>query len=615
MVLSYYVVKYPYRFVWNILNFFCKRREVVFYCANELDIEIFKNVQRHLNPVPVVTKNRKTQRILKERGIKASLLPVFPKGVIMCRQACYLFPGSKIIRIGINHGAYHFKPFANVKGHNMFNQFHFSSSFEVEEAKQIGITSGVGLGFPKMDDAFNGTYSPEYLNQLKAELQIDQTKKTVLFSATWDESKMSAVHLWYQHIEQFTDNYNVLVTLHVRTSDKYKKALKNTPNVHYIESQTITPYIMIADICVGDTSSILSEMCALQKPIVTFWVPKVKMTVPTVREMIKQFSFQIKDVDELPEMLEYAYKNSHQKQAQRDRANKIMFEKFDGKAGERIAARILEELPELKKGNPPLRNLCHTRMKINPKYEQYRSFLEQIPFIFDTEGETIYEGRNNIKIFQHKGISFNVKSFKIPHLINKVAYAWLRGSKAYHSFKYGMEILKRNANTPEPIAYIELLKNGVFHRSFYISLQYDADFTIRELIGLPFDDKENILRQFTRFTYEKMHKKGIHHLDYSRGNVLIKRLPNHQYDFSVVDINRLRFEAMPFEKGLRNFAHIWAYDEEIEIVAREYARITNHNEQETVDLLYRYIKEHKAKINKRMAMKAKLRGEEFEELP
>ncbi len=82
-----------------------------------------------------------------------------------------------------------------------------------------------------------------------------------------------------------------------------------------------------------------------------------------------------------------------------------------------------------------------------------------------------------------------------------------------------------------------------------------------------------------------------------------------------MDINRLRFEEMSFEKGLQNFAHIWAYAEEIEIVAREYARITNHDEQETVDLLYQFIKEHKAKINKRMAIKAKLRGEPFEELP
>ncbi len=615
MVLSYYVVKYPYRFVWNMLNFFCKRREIVFYCANELDIEIFKNVQRHLKPVPVVTKNRRIQKKLKEKGINASLLPVFPKGVIMCRQACYLFPSSKIIRIGINHGAYHFKPFANVKGHNMFNQFHFSSSHEVEEARQIGIKSGVGLGFPKMDDAFNGTYSEEYLEKLRSELQLDNTKKTILFSATWDESKMSAVHLWYQHIGQFTKDYNVLVTLHVGTSEKYKNALRNTPDVRYIATQTVTPYIMLADICVGDTSSILSEMCALQKPIVTFWVPKVKMTVPEVRDMIKRFSFQIKSVEELPEMLKYAYENSHEKQAERDKANKIMFEKFDGKAGERVANQILEELPELEKGNPPLRNLCNMRVKINPKYKHLQTFIEQLPFIFDTDGEEIYSGRNSIKIFEYKGVRLNVKSFKVPHFINKVAYAWLRGSKAKHSFDYGMEILKRNANTPEPIAYVETLKYGVFSRSFYVSLQYNADFTIRELIGLPFSDKENILKQFTRFTYEKMHQKGIHHLDYSRGNILIKRLLDKQYEFSVVDINRLRFEPMPFEKGLQNFAHIWAYAEEIEIVGKEYARITNHSEQETVKLLYKFIKEHKAKINKRMAMKAKLRGEPFEELP
>ncbi|MDM8161994.1 CDP-glycerol glycerophosphotransferase family protein [Labilibaculum sp. K2S] len=603
MVLTYYIVKFPYKMVWNFLNLIKKRTDIVFYCANELDLEIFKNVQRHLNPIPVVAKNRSLQKKLLKKGINAKLMPVFPKGVIMCRQACYLFPESKIVRIGISHGAYHFKPFANVKGHNMFNQFHFTSSKEVEEARLIGITSGVGLGFPKMDDAFNGTYSEEVLGKLKEELNIDPNKKTVLFSATWDGSQMSAVHEWYNKLSNFTSEYNVLVTLHVWTSKKYKSVIKNTPGVNYIESQDITPYIMISDICVGDTSSILSEMSALYKPIVSFKVPFVKRTVLEVREIIKSISFQIEKVSELDEMLEYACQNINQKEIGQEVANKRMFETLDGRAGERVANKIIELLPELRIEEEKTILKRKMRYNVNPKYNFLTELIERLPDIFEKGGTCIYEGRNTIKTFNYDGLIVNVKSFKIPHFINKVAYAFLRGSKAKHSYDYGTEIIRRGASTPEPIAYLELLKNGLFNKSYYVSIHYPYDFMIRDLIGFEFPDKDNILRQFVTYTYEKLHKNGIFHLDYSRGNILIRRIQDGKYDFSIVDINRLKFLKLNYLKGLSNFSQIWADDEELEIIAREYARINNRNEDEAVQLLIKFDTAHKTKINRKNALK------------
>ncbi|MGQ1909354.1 CDP-glycerol glycerophosphotransferase family protein [Marinifilum sp. RC60d5] len=607
MVLTYYVVKFPYKLIWNVLNLLKKRTEIVFYCANELDLEIFKNVQSQLRPIPIVAKNHKLQKKLLEKGIKARVMPVFPKGVIMCRQACYLFPESKIIKIGINHGAYHFKPFANVKGHNMFNQFHFTSSREVEEARAIGITSGVGLGFPKMDDAFNGTYSKEVLDELKDELNLDKNKKTILFSATWDKSQMSAVHKWYTKLSDYTKNYNVLVTLHIWTSEKFKNAIKNTPGVKYIELQNITPYIMISDICVGDTSSILSEMCALYKPIVTFKTPVVKKSVHEVREIISSISFQIEELDELEEMLEFAYKNVQQKRVDQEMANKRMFETLDGRAGERVANKIKEVLPELGKGEKRTMSEGTMRYIVNKDYSILTDFIKNLSDTFEQEGNCIYKGRNTIKTFNCEGLIINVKSFKIPHFINKVAYAWLRGSKAKHSYQYGMEILKRGANTPEPVAVVELLKNGLFNRSYYVSIHHKYDFTIRDLIGFEFPDKQNILKQFAVFTYEKLHKNGIHHLDYSRGNILITKKGEGKYDFSVVDINRLRFEEMDYLKGLKNFSQIWASEEELEIVAREYARINDRNEEEAIKLLIQFDREHKAKIYRKKQWKSFLR--------
>jgi len=248
------------------------------------------------------------------------------------------------------------------------------------------------------------------------------------------------------------------------------------------------------------------------------------------------------------------------------------------------------------------------RIDISPKYKHLKNFLESLPENFDELGTSIYKGRNEIKIIETEGLKLNVKSFKIPHFINKVAYAYLRGSKARHSFEYAIKIKSCGAETPEPIASIEVLKGGLFNRSYYVSLHHQYDFTIRDLIGFEYPDKENILKQFALYTYEKLHKNNIHHLDYSRGNILITRLENQQYNFSIVDINRMRFEKMDYLKGLKNFSQIWASEEELDIIAREYARINNKNEDEASKLLIQFDKEHKARIEKKLAWKRRLKG-------
>lgn len=252
-------------------------------------------------------------------------------------------------------------------------------------------------------------------------------------------------------------------------------------------------------------------------------------------------------------------------------------------------------------------SIIQSRRIVHPKYECLKQFISDLPSLFDQQGEELYKGRNTIKVFKEQGFLLNVKSFKIPHLINKVAYAWLRGSKAKHSYEYGVEILRRGANTPEPVGVVEVLKNGLFNRSYYVSIHQEYDFTIRDLIGFDFPDKENILQQFAEFTYEKLHKNGIHHLDYSRGNILISKVGKVRYDFSVVDINRLRFEEMDYWKGLKNFSQIWASEEELEIVAREYARINQKDEEEAVAKLVLYDKEHKERIHHKKALKSRFK--------
>ncbi|QBY03702.1 hypothetical protein E2K93_04595 [Thalassotalea sp. HSM 43] len=347
MVLSYYLIKIPYSITWSVLNMLGKTDDVMLYCANTLDYHIFSEVQRHLPKVSVLAKNKKVQQQLRDIGVEAKVYPAFPKAVIMCRQAGYKFPTSKITKIGMRHGPYTFKPFANAKGYNLLDYFYMTSEDEVERAQKAGIRCGVAKGYPKLDPALNGQHDSDFKQQLKQRIGFDNDKPTILFTATWDKSMVSAIKLWFDQLDAFTELYNVLVTVHPWTSDTIKKRIKSYADVFFIDSPDVVPYIGISDVCIGDTSSILAECCALNKPMVTFKVADGKRTVPHVKELIAHFSIQIERIDELADAIEQALCDPPSLQQGRQTANQIMFDLLDGKAGLRTAEHIKQVVPYL----------------------------------------------------------------------------------------------------------------------------------------------------------------------------------------------------------------------------------------------------------------------------
>jgi len=76
---------------------------------------------------------------------------------------------------------------------------------------------------------------------------------------------------------------------------------------------------------------------------------------------------------------------------------------------------------------------------------------------FGHTGETFWKKRNTIKIFDLGDEKWNVKSFQVPHLINRFAYKYVRKSKARRSFEHAEILLDKGIKTPKPIAYIEIL--------------------------------------------------------------------------------------------------------------------------------------------------------------
>lgn len=244
---------------------------------------------------------------------------------------------------------------------------------------------------------------------------------------------------------------------------------------------------------------------------------------------------------------------------------------------------------------------------IHTSFKTHSIFFDDIILNFDTKGETYgNQDRNSLKLFQLEAKTLNVKSFRVPNIINQIAYRFFRKSKAERSFDYANKLVVSNIGTPQPIAYYEFTTPFLFKKSFYISEQQDCDLTYRELTtNLNYPNHEAILRAFTRFTFE-LHEKGIHFLDHSPGNTLIK-LNNGDYKFYLVDLNRMEFKPLDFETRIKNFSRLTIHKSMIEIMSDEYAKCAGKDYEEVFNLMWRETEVFQNKYHRRRKLKNKLK--------
>lgn len=240
------------------------------------------------------------------------------------------------------------------------------------------------------------------------------------------------------------------------------------------------------------------------------------------------------------------------------------------------------------------------KIKFVLKDEKFKDFALNLKLLFCASQDLIHKARNEIKIIPFDENELVIKSFKEPNFINKILYLIGKKSKAQKSYEYALKI----ANfTPEPIGFINFYESIFLKNSFLITKRFDYDFTIREpLLDKNFSDKERIFKEFADFS-SKLHDAGILHLDYSPGNILIKKRSD-GYIFKIVDINRMKFKTLELKERLKNFDKLWAKDEDLKIILREYARLQNADEDECVKLGLSY--SHALKVRKNF--KKRLKG-------
>ena len=217
------------------------------------------------------------------------------------------------------------------------------------------------------------------------------------------------------------------------------------------------------------------------------------------------------------------------------------------------------------------------RIRIREPYGGFREQIAELPRTMDSRGVTLHSGRNLVKrviVTSSEGESIEVvvKAFAVPARPRGFVYAHLRRSKARRCLNNATRLLEKGIGTPDPIACIEFHEFGCLRSSHYVSRYWDHDHDLTALLyrGISHGpETHGLLEQLAGFTAAQ-HDRGVMHQDYNPGNILV-RARGGSFEFSLVDLNRLRFQRLGVNDRISGLVRLTTVAEYLRIIGRRYA--------------------------------------------
>ena len=131
----------------------------------------------------------------------------------------------------------------------------------------------IETGWPKLDIYYK---KHESFNAVKQHLiDTHKSKKIILYAPTFSPKLTSAPFL-IEEIKDLAKNkeYLVLLKFHPLMDKKwifeYEQLANTTENIIFLKDKDITKFLIISDLIVSDTSSVVYEFLLLNKPVITF---------------------------------------------------------------------------------------------------------------------------------------------------------------------------------------------------------------------------------------------------------------------------------------------------------------------------------------------------------
>ena len=256
--------------------------KTILFCMNPYSFGI-------LEPVMQVLKEKKYEFIW---FVRTAILEKFPyqdqrftskiEDLVRFNSDAIFVPGNEVphylrgVKTQVFHGLAGEK-----KGHfrirNYFDLYltqgpYFTRWFSKAASKHRDF-SVVETGWPKLD--VYGKELHKYDSDKLILLKKSKAKKIILYAPTFSPSLTSASHLFTQ-IEKLAKSkeYLILIKFHDLMAadliDSYKKLSMSFENVLFIEERNIIKYLLISDLMISDTSSVVYEFLLLDKPVITF---------------------------------------------------------------------------------------------------------------------------------------------------------------------------------------------------------------------------------------------------------------------------------------------------------------------------------------------------------
>lgn len=237
------------------------------------------------------------------------------------------------------------------------------------------------------------------------------------------------------------------------------------------------------------------------------------------------------------------------------------------------------------------------------------SFIRNLSVEYNSGGEILYDGRNQVKRFVIEEIPVIVKRYKRPNLIQSISYTFFKPNKAERAYDYALRLESLGIDTPRALGCHTVCRWGLVREYYFVSAE-DRRPSCAALRDKHLPYRTSLVEALAAF-FVRMHGAGFLHGDTNLTNFLYQRnTEDDTFSFSTIDLNRSKFIEHPTrQECLLNFVRL-SHDREIlSLIVRAYARQRGWDETESYD----FVLAHVERFERKKARSYRLKGKPLEE--